>query len=71
MRAVLPSMLKGRAGNHRQHFVDRRNGRQSMGFPSLAYVASKFAVQGDGKATAMNMVIVISGQFCASGFIMT
>jgi 3alpha(or 20beta)-hydroxysteroid dehydrogenase len=52
MRAVLPTMVKGGRGSI-VNISSIAGIAANYGFPSLAYVASKFAVRGMTKATAM------------------
>ena len=52
MRAVLPAMVRGRKGSI-VNISSIAGIAANYGFPSLAYVASKFAVRGMTKATAI------------------
>ena len=52
MRAVIPSMLRGGAGSI-VNISSIAGMVANYGFPSLAYVASKFAVRGMTKAAAI------------------
>ena len=52
MRAVLPAMLRARGGSI-VNISSIAGIAANYGFPSLAYVASKFAVRGMTKATAV------------------